>query len=61
MTDTTQQEQTDHQDRRVNVPIPGELHQKLRVIAAYRDITIRDAVVEAITDWAAGQPDRTAS
>lgn len=36
---------------RVNVPLPGELHRKLRIRCAVEDMAIQDAVVEAIEAW----------
>ena len=40
----------------INIALPAELHRSLRVGAALRGITIKQAVVEALTAWTASSP-----
>jgi hypothetical protein len=38
-------------DRAINITIPGPIHQALKIAAARRSITVKDAVLEALEDW----------
>jgi plasmid stability protein len=35
----------------VNIPLPRDLHRQVRVRAAEKGITLKAAVIEALTDW----------
>jgi hypothetical protein len=35
----------------VNVPLPAELHRKLRIAAITRGLTLKAAVITAIEEW----------
>jgi len=37
----------------INVPLPLELHQRLRIRAITENITMREAVIAAIDEWSA--------
>ena len=36
----------------INVPLPADLHKKLRTKALARDLSVKDAVTDAIRQWA---------
>lgn len=36
----------------INVDLPAEIHRKLRIAAAAKDITFSEAVAQAINSWA---------
>lgn len=37
--------------KRVNVPIPADLHRAFRMAAFSQGLSVQDAVIEAITEW----------
>ena len=36
----------------LNINVPAELHRRFRIVALERDLTLADAVVEAMDRWA---------
>lgn len=44
---------TQERGTRIHVEVPTPLHTDLKVAAAERQITLKQAVIEAIRDWVA--------